>query len=194
MPLLVLEGIDGTGKSTQSKLLAAALRERGMRVTSSREPTDGPYGTRLRNSATTGRLSPEEELQLFLQDRCEHVENLINPALEAGEVIILDRYYFSSMAYQGVRGFDPAEIRRANEEFAPQPDLLLLLDLPVDTALERIGIRDGEANKFEQRASLETCSEVFRSIKDDFVRVIDASQSIEDIHRDILSVVLEVIN
>ena len=147
MPLLVLEGIDGTGKSTQSKLLAAALRERGMRVTSSREPTDGPYGTRLRNSATTGRLSPEEELQLFLQDRCEHVETLINPALEAGEVIILDRYYFSSMAYQGVRGFDPAEIRRVNEEFAPQPDLLLLLDLPVDTALERIGIRDGEANE-----------------------------------------------
>jgi dTMP kinase len=190
MPLLVLEGIDGTGKSTQSKLLAAALRERGMRVISSREPTDGPYGTRLRNSATTGRLSPEEELQLFLQDRSEHVETLINPALEAGEVIILDRYYFSSMAYQGGRGFDPAEIRRVNEEFAPQPDLLLLLDLPVDTALERIGVRDGEANEFEQRASLETCSEVFHSIKDDFVRVIDASQSIEEIHRDILAVVL----
>lgn len=191
MPLLVLEGIDGTGKSTQSKLLAEALRERGMRVITSREPTDGPYGTRLRNSATTGRLSPEEELQLFLQDRAEHVETLINPALEAGEVVILDRYYFSSMAYQGIRGFDPAEIRRANEEFAPPPDLLLLLDLPVETALQRIGVRDGEANEFEQRSSLETCSEVFHSIKDDFVRVIDASQSIEDIHRDILAVVLK---
>lgn len=190
MPLLVLEGIDGTGKSTQSKLLAEALRERGMRVITSREPTDGPYGTRLRNSATTGRLSPEEELQLFLQDRCEHVETLITPALEAGEVVILDRYYFSSMAYQGVRGFDPAEIRRANEEFAPQPDLLLHLDLPVDTALERIGVRDGEANEFEQRAALEICREVFHSIKDDFVRVIDASQSIEDTHRDILATVL----
>ena len=127
--LIILEGIDGTGKSTQAKLLANSLRDQGHRVVLSREPTDGACGRRLRESATTGRLSPEEELQLFHQDRREHVETLIEPSLHGGEIVILDRYYFSTMAYQGVRGFDPQEIRRVNEEFAPQPDLLLLLDL-----------------------------------------------------------------
>ena len=188
--LLVLEGIDGTGKSTQAQMLAEALRAKGHRVITSREPTDGPYGTRLRESATTGRLSPEEELQLFLQDRREHVETLIEPALEAGEIVILDRYYFSTMAYQGVRGFDPAEIRRVNEEFAPRPDLLLLLDLPIDKALERIGARDGEANEFEQRAALQMCSNIFHSLtNEDFVHVIDTTVPIEEVHQSIMAVV-----
>ena len=187
--LIVLEGIDGTGKSTQAKLLAAALREQGHRVALSREPTDGPFGRRLRESATTGRLSPEEELQLFHQDRREHVKTLIEPALQGGEIVILDRYYFSSMAYQGVRGFDPLEIRRVSEEFAPPPDLLLLLDLSLDTALARIGARNGEANEFEQRESLQLCSEIFHSVQDDFVTIIDADQSIDEIHAAILGTV-----
>ncbi len=181
--LIVFEGIDGTGKSTQARLLADALRAEGRRVILSREPTNGAFGQRLRASATSGRLSPEEELQLFLQDRREHVETLIEPALQGGEIVILDRYYFSTMAYQGARGFDPAEIRRVNEEFAPQPDLLLLFDLPVETALGRIGVRDGKGNEFEQRESLSRCAEIFHSIRNEFVRLIDADQPVEDIHR-----------
>ena len=187
--LIVLEGIDGTGKSTQAKMLAQALRDAGHRVILSREPTDGAFGRRLRESATTGRLSPEEELQLFHQDRREHVETLIEPALQGGEIVILDRYYFSTMAYQGVRGFDPQEIRRVNEEFAPQPDLMLLLDLSLDVALERIGVRDGQANEFEQRESLQLCRGIFHSVGDDFVRVIEADRSVEEIHAEILAVV-----
>ena len=181
--LIVFEGIDGTGKSTQARLLADALRAEDRRVILSREPTDGAFGQRLRASATSGRLSPEEELQLFLQDRREHVETLIEPALAGGEIVILDRYYFSTMAYQGARGFDPAEIRRVNEEFAPRPDLLLLLDLPVETALERIGVRDGEGNEFEQRESLSQCSDIFHSIRNEFVRLIDADQAVESIQQ-----------
>ena len=188
--LIVFEGIDGTGKSTQCRLLGNWLRQQGHRVTLSREPTDGPYGTRLRESASSGRLSPEEELQLFLQDRREHVETLIEPALKAGEIVILDRYYFSTMAYQGVRGFDPTEIRRVNEEFAPQPDLLLLLDLPVDIALTRIGVRDGEANEFEQREALQKCDAIFKSlVGEPFTGVIDATQPPEEVHASIVEVV-----
>ena len=108
--LIVFEGIDGTGKSTQVRLLAQALEERGLTVVTSREPTDGPFGQKLRLSMITGRLSPEEELALFHEDRRDHVEHLILPALEAGKVVILDRYFFSTMAYQGARGFDDGSI------------------------------------------------------------------------------------
>ncbi len=155
----------------------------------SREPTDGPYGLRLRESASTGRLSAEKELELFLQDRREHVETLIQPALEGGEIVILDRYYFSTMAYQGERGFDPAEIRRVNEEFAPRPDLLLLLDLSLDTALQRIGVRDGEGNEFERRESLQRCRDIFHSIEDDFLHVVNAERKVEEIQAGIMAAV-----
>ena len=100
---IVFEGIDGTGKSTQVRLLAKALRELGQEVVTSKEPTDGPVGTRLRQSAEKGRLSPQEELDLFHQDRRDHVQSLIAPALERGDTVIVDRYFFSTMAYQGAR-------------------------------------------------------------------------------------------
>lgn len=183
---IVLEGIDGTGKSTQAARLAAWFRERGRDVVQSREPTDGPWGKKLRESAATGRLSPQDELEFFLRDRRQHVDEVIAPALAAGKVVILDRYYFSTMAYQGARGFDPAEIRRRNEEFAPVPDLLLILDLDVDTALDRIGARGDSANEFEKRGNLVRCREIFRSLAgENFVETINTSGSMDEVSRDI---------
>lgn len=187
---IVIEGIDGTGKSTQSKRLAEWFRSRGREVVLSREPTDGPWGKKLRESATTGRLSAEEELECFLNDRREHVELSIKPALAEGKVVILDRYYFSMMAYQGARGFDPAEIRRRNEVFAPQPDLLLILDLSVESAHGRIGARGDTANEFEQRDTLSRCREIFLSLREEpFACVIDAEPSLNEVTADILSMV-----
>jgi dTMP kinase len=187
---IVIEGIDGTGKSTQSKRLAEWFRSRGREVVLSREPTDGPWGKKLRESATTGRLSAEEELECFLNDRREHVEMSIKPALAEGKVVILDRYYFSTMAYQGARGFDPGEIRLRNEAFAPQPDLLLILDLSVESAHGRIGARGDTANEFEQRDTLSCCREIFLSLRDEpFACVIDAEPSLNVVTADILSVV-----
>ena len=187
---IVIEGIDGTGKSTQSKRLADWFRSRGREVVLSREPTDGPWGKKLRESATTGRLSAEEELECFLNDRREHVEMSIKPALAEGKVVILDRYYFSTMAYQGARGFDPGEIRLRNEAFAPQPDLLLILDLSVESAHGRIGARGDTANEFEQRDTLSRCREIFLSLRDEpFACVIDAELSLNVVTADILSVV-----
>ncbi|MDB4457178.1 dTMP kinase, partial [Akkermansiaceae bacterium] len=183
---IVFEGIDGTGKSTQVKLLAEAFRAKGREVILSKEPTDGPHGTRLRQSAETGRLSAQEELDLFHLDRREHVETLISPALARGAIVLLDRYYFSTMAYQGIRGFDPSEIRRINEKFAPLPDLVFILELNLDIALSRIGVRDGQANEFEQRDALQKCHDVFASLTDGFVRRIDAEQSPTEVHGKIL--------
>jgi dTMP kinase len=182
---IVLEGIDGTGKSSHAKRLASYFSSLGREVVLSREPTDGPWGKKLRDSASTGRLEPTLELDYFLRDRREHVQQLILPALADGKVVILDRYYFSTMAYQGARGFDPQEIRRRNEEFAPIPDWLFILDVEIDTALQRIGHRGDAANHFERRDALQRCREIFLSLRDEpFARVISAEGSMDDIaHR-----------
>jgi len=189
--LIVVEGIDGTGKSSQVKMLADALRSRGEEVLQDREPSDGPFGKTLRASMTEGRFSPDEELELFHQDRKQHVDDIILPALERGAHVVLDRYYFSTMAYQGANGFDVAELRATNEAFAPAPDLLFILDLNVDQALERIGTRGDEANEFEQRDALQFCRDVFLSVQDEsYARVIDSSPSIETIHAEMLKLAL----
>jgi dTMP kinase len=190
--LIVIEGIDGTGKSTQARRLGEWFASKGREVVLSREPTDGPWGKKLRESAASGRLSPEDELQYFLKDRRQHVEEKIAPALAGGNVVILDRYYFSTMAYQGARGFDPTEIRRLNEEFAPVPDLLLILDLDVESAHQRIGHRGDSTNEFEKRENLERCRDVFLSLKDEpFVRIIDSRGNLDHVGGLIRSVVEE---
>ena len=189
---IVIEGIDGTGKSTQARRLCAWFVAQGREVVLSREPTDGPWGAKLRASAATGRLSPADELQYFLNDRRQHVLQTIAPSLATGKVVILDRYYFSTMAYQGARGFDPAEIRRLNEAFAPVPDLLLILDLDLDTALQRIGHRGDTANEFEQRDSLRRCRDIFLSLRNEpFARVIGSNGTLDEVAALIQQTVLE---
>jgi len=171
-------------------MLADYLRSYGHEVIQSFEPTNGPWGSQLRASATTGRLSIEEELNLFLKDRRQHVEELISPTIQRGGIVVLDRYYFSTMAYQGARGIDPVSIRTTNEVFAPVPDVLLILDLPVDVALERIGVRDGEANEFEKRESLQFCRDLFLSLKNEpFAHVISANANINEVHKAIVKII-----
>jgi dTMP kinase len=184
--LLVLEGIDGTGKSTQADAVARALEARGLPVVRTGEPTNGPWGRRLRESAASGRLSPEEELHAFLEDRKQHVAELIRPSLAAGKVVISDRYYFSTMAYQGARGMDPEELRRRNEAFAIEPHLLVVMDLPPETGRERIGRRDGAANEFETLAQLTRSREIFRSLDKPYLIRLDATRPREELRDAIL--------
>lgn len=186
---IVVEGIDGTGKTTQVKMLADSLAAAEHTVIRDREPSDGPYGKLLRDSATTGRMTAQEELDLFHKDRRQHVDEVIIPALNQGKIVILDRYYFSTMAYQGQRGFDRAELRAINESFAPVPDILFILDLPVDTALDRIGARGDTANEFEQRDALQFCRDTFLSVSTEpYAHVIDSSPSPESIHQKMLDI------
>src|SRR5262245_42547095 len=92
--LIVVEGIDGAGKSTQVRRIAEALRAVGETVVQSREPTDGPWGRKIRESAVSGRMSLADELHAFVEDRREHVAGVIRPALDRGEIVVLDRYYY----------------------------------------------------------------------------------------------------
>ncbi|MEN0065633.1 MAG: dTMP kinase [Myxococcota bacterium] len=182
--LFVLEGIDGTGKTTQVAALTAWLRGLGLVVQARREPTMGPHGRRLRESAKTGRLSVEEELRLLELDRRAHVTDVIGPALVRGEVVVLDRYYFSTAAYQGARGADPAEIVRHHESFAPRPDLTLVLDLAPETSRQRI-VGRGEVDAFEGLEDLRRCRTIFQSLLADDVRLFDASVSPEELTPDL---------
>lgn len=179
--LLVIEGIDGSGKSTLARALAAHLQARGLAVAVSREPTDGPHGTALRQTAKTGRLPLEAELDLFLKDRAEHVEKVIGPALARGAIVILDRYYFSTAAYQGARGADPAEIIARNETFAPVPDLVLLLDIDPLGGTGRILRRGDQPDDFEGVNYLARVREIFRGLPQPFIRSLDASHSADEI-------------
>jgi dTMP kinase len=179
--LIVVEGVDGAGKSTVLRSLAAVCEARGMAVITSREPTDGPHGRRLRESAIHGRLPLEAELDLFVRDRREHVTDLILPGLERAAVVLLDRYYFSTAAYQGARGADPEEVLRRNEVFAPAPDLVLLLDCDPSLSLERIRARGGGVDAFERLEALEAVRKIFLAIERPFIRVVDASGTAESV-------------
>lgn len=179
--LVAIEGIDGAGKTTLAAQLHAALAARGVQVTSSKEPTRGPWGMRLRESAALGRLTPGEEVDYLLRDRREHVESVIMPALTRGECVILDRYYPSMVAYQGAAGVPQEEILTANA-FAPAPDVLIVLDLPPLDGLARIRARGDAPNAFETEETLDVCRQIFLRMPG-VTKVIDARQSADEVER-----------
>lgn len=184
--LLAVEGIDGVGKSAQVQAVARILQGRNIDCVVTREPTASTWGKLLRDSASKGRLSAAEELHAFLEDRKEHVRELIRPSLEAGKVVITDRYYFSTVAYQGARGFDPVELLRMNEEIAIEPHLLVLIDLDPESSLARIGNRDGMANHFETVSQLARSREIFLSLTKPYLFRVDGLGRPDDIRDQIL--------
>ncbi|HYO72196.1 MAG TPA: dTMP kinase [Archangium sp.] len=189
--LIALEGIDGAGKTTQAERLAAALASAGHSVVRTKEPTDSTWGRQLRASALSGRLGAEKELEFFLKDRQEHVRTLLHPALDAGQVVIVDRYYFSTVAYQGVRGLDPKELLARNEVFAPRPDLLVVLEIDPRVGLQRIRQRGDKANAFEQETSLRAVGKIFAQLDLPYLMRVDGSLPPEDITAGILDVLYD---
>jgi dTMP kinase len=180
--LVALEGIDGTGKSTQAERLTALFKAQGYAVALFREPTVSPWGRRLREAMSEGRrvLAPSQELDLFLQDRRYDVAAHILPALAARQLVLMDRYYFSTIAYQGALGIDPDYIRRLNETFAPVPDLVFLLMIPAAEGLDRIRRSRGRTDDvFEREDYLKKVNEVFRTLQGPYIHPIDADQSID---------------
>lgn len=187
--LIAIEGIDGAGKTTLAEALAARLGHGGAVVQVTKEPTRGPWGMRLRQSAADGRLTPDMEADFLLRDRREHVDELIAPALARGECVILDRYYPSMVAYQGAAGLPVADLMQAND-FAPRADVLLLLDLPPAEGLARIRARGDVPNAFETPDTLEACRALFLSMDVPNKRVLDATRSADAVLQDALDIIL----
>lgn len=190
--LFVFEGIDGAGKSTQVRMLLRKLRARGFDALALREPTRGRWGREIRRQAKlAGSLTPLQELDLFLRDRRDNVARNLRPGLSRGRVLILDRYYFSTMAYQGAKGLDPDMIRRRNERFAPKPDLVFILDLPAARGLGRIEGRKTRDVLFERERYLREVRRMFRNFQGIRFVHLDAGRDRRDLGREILALTLK---
>jgi dTMP kinase len=179
--LVALEGLDGCGKTTQAGRIAAALRARGREVVLTREPTDGPFGRRIRALAkSSDPLGAAQERELFTEDRREHTASVIEPALAAGRWVLTDRYFLSTVAYQGARGLDWREILRSSEAEFPVPDVVLLFELPAAEGLARAHARGGAPDeRFEQGEYLAQVERIFAALDRPYLARIDASGSAE---------------
>lgn len=190
--LIVFEGIDGAGKSTQAEILLERLEAIGYDVAYFREPSESKWGREIKKRALLpDSLSPEEELGLFLKDRRENVERNLKPALEARKVVILDRYYYSTIAYQGAKGIDKEMIIRANEEFVVKPDLVFILDIDAKRGLERIQDRKKKDKLFEREDYLVKVRKIFRSFEGENIIHIDALKPREEISKKIEASILD---
>lgn len=187
--LVAFEGLDGCGKSTQIARLAARLVAAGEDVFVTREPTDGAWGRRIREMARSGEpVAAEEELRWFVEDRREHAERELRPALAAGRVVLTDRYYLSTVAYQGARGLDWRAILADSEAEFPIPDLVLLLEIAPEAGLARVHERGGTLETvFEGRERLERVTAIFAAIDRPYLERVDAAASPDEVEARIRS-------
>jgi dTMP kinase len=179
--LIAFDGLDGSGKTTQLARLALRLRAAGHDVLETREPTDGVWGRRVRAMARSGeRVAPEEELRWFLEDRAEHVERDIAPALAAGRTVLTDRYTLATVAYQGARGLDWRELLADAEARFPLPDLVVLVEVEVRAGMARIHARGEPAEpSFEEQSFLEQVAAVFAELPCAYIERVAGAGSVD---------------
>lgn len=192
------EGIEGSGKSTVHKRIATHLTQKGLDVLVTREPGGSTLGRNLRSvllDTRTEGLNPRAELYLFLADRAQHVSEVIKPALDAGQIVLCDRYIDSTLAYQGFgRGMDVDHLVILNDIATStlKPDLTILLDLPVKIGLERAGARNRNEGTVISEGRFESESINFHErIRNGYLTlakenperfaIIDSTQSQEDV-------------
>ena len=203
---ITFEGVDGSGKSTQLRMLAQVLAERGLDVVTTREPGGTTLGQHLREAflETTETVAPMAELLAFAADRAQHVEFLIKPAIAAGKIVISDRYADATFAYQGAgRSFAEGKVNQVIDLATGglKPDLTLFFDIPVETAISRMSDRD-ETQAKKNRMDEET-AEFYSRVRGAYLwiaereperfRIVDASGSIAEIHAAVVDVVDELL-
>jgi dTMP kinase len=200
---ITFEGIDGSGKSTQLRLLANFLKQKGCQVLLTREPGGTPVGNRLRAALLDAQeeVDPLTELLVFAADRAQHVRRVLRPALESGQVVFSDRYADATAAYQGAgRGFSPGLISEIIELATEglKPDLTLLFDLSVDDSTSRTRRRtngkqqgdrlDGETNEFHTRVR-DAYLRLARA-EPERVKIVDTNRPVESTHESVKGIVI----
>ncbi|MFW5498649.1 MULTISPECIES: dTMP kinase [unclassified Maridesulfovibrio] len=205
---ITFEGIEGTGKTTQIKKLTAFLEESGHTVDVTLEPGGSRIGKELRKillNMDSTDITGECELFLYLADRAQHVGQVIKPAVEAGKIIISDRFADSTIVYQGYgRGLDPKLLRELNDVAVSGnwPDLTILLDIDPEIGLKRAMTRNLQENKMQEEGRFEAESLDFHSrvregyltwaaLNNDRFIVVNADQTPDEIFEEIKEKVVE---
>jgi dTMP kinase len=197
---LSLDGLDGTGKSTQCRLLAERLRTEGYTVTTCADPGGTPVGDRLRRMLLHGReeMTPACQALLFMASRAQLTEEVIRPALAAGGVVVSDRYLLANVVYQGhAGGLDVDQLWQVGRFSTGglEPDLTVVLDLPVEEAAARRTAPadriEGQAEAYHLRVRLGFLAEAKRHA--DRMRVVDAARSVYEVHEDVWRAVADVL-
>lgn len=193
----VFEGIDGSGTSTQIEILARMLREHGLSVHTTREPSDGEIGKMIRRRISTARERPRIEhpaalALLFAADRVDHIHGEVREALERGDIVLCDRYLWSSYTYQSISN-DTQWIREINLQGETTPDKIFYFKLPATIAFERVVKRGGTRDEFEHLDFLKAMERLYEVENDRSCRlserdgvgvpplVVDATKSVEEV-------------
>lgn len=188
---IAFEGIDGAGSSTQLELLTKTLRKEGFRVLATKEPTNNVIGGLIRGVLTDSVKLPPDSLQLlFSADRAHHLEREIIPVLAKGNMVLTDRYFFSTVAY-GALDLDQNWLLDLNKNFL-LPDFIFLLDIPAKVSLQRIKNSRFEVELFEKEEKLSKVAKNFLSLAKKFPKntyVLDGELSRENIAEQILKLV-----
>jgi dTMP kinase len=187
---IVFEGVDGSGKSTQIELLSMKLRDQGVDHVLEREPSGGSIGRFIREYAEAGDryLSPESEALLFTADRFEHSKR-IEQTLAEGTIVVCDRYYHSTLAYQGAAGVDVAWLRDL-QKFALKPDLVILLDVDPERSLMRVSGRT--LTVFENRSYLSRVRELYLGFAGaGEMRLVDTGRPVDEVEAEVQRLVEE---
>ncbi|MEM0149765.1 MAG: dTMP kinase [Candidatus Micrarchaeaceae archaeon] len=181
---IAIDGIDGSGKTTQSKMLVERLNSEGLTARLTREPTDGIVGLTIRNmlSLNAERPSPLALQLLFTADRAEHIASIRATIESTAAILVTDRYYFSTVAYGAASGIDANYLKLVNGIF-PKPDMTIILEARVAEVMERVN-RRGSKEIFEFTGFLEKVQAAYRKEFSDAV-FIDASKPIGEVHEEI---------
>lgn len=187
--LICIEGVDGSGKTTQAKMLVRNLRGKNYDAVYTTEPSAGKIGALIRGFVLSrkSRVPIALEALLFAADRVDHVETEVEPLLKQGKIVVCDRYLFSSLAYQGAAGLDLHWMDCINK-FALKPDLTLFLDVSPDVAISRLK---------RKKSVMETLGNLVK-VRDSYLDLVqqrrmvalDGNKSVGEIAKDVLSTVL----
>ncbi|MGQ4892289.1 MAG: dTMP kinase [Candidatus Njordarchaeia archaeon] len=201
--IIAIEGLDGSGKTTQARKLKEFLASQGFNVVLLKEPTDGEIGQKIRRILNSGDEPDQWKMvELYAEDRRENVEKNIIPHLKKGDIVILDRYVVSSLAYQSVGGPGFGEILEKNR-FAPPPDIIIILDISEDEAVGRLKTAGKNIDSFEKKEFLKKVKEKYFKLVDEIKRfrgwenteiiVVDASKDPDAVFNEIKWKVINII-
>jgi len=187
---ICIEGLDGCGKTTQTKILVRELRKKGYEAVYTAEPSRGKIGKFIKRHCLHGekRVSSIVEALLFAADRYEHVENEIAPALKMGKIVVSDRYVYSSLAYQGAAGLSLDWIRKINQH-ALAPNLAIYIDVEPETVIQRLKPKKSVMENLETQREVRKVYMYF--VENGELIKVNGNKPKEEVSKEILSIVLD---